>query len=124
MKINSDTNGSGGASRGSISRSYAGVEKNPSVYSYFERLFHPTVRGRGLSIRRSAASVQGLHNAAVNGDTITLPAGTFTWSTPVAISKAINLRGQGSGRIIGNTKSSATVGTGAKTFTRPKAGYR
>ena len=28
----------------------------------------------------SAASVQGLHNAVLNGDTITLPAGTFTWS--------------------------------------------
>jgi hypothetical protein len=45
----------------------------------------------------SAASVQGLHNWALNGDTITLPAGTFTWSTPVTISKAITLQGQGIG---------------------------
>jgi hypothetical protein len=70
----------------------------------------------------SAASVQGLHNAAVNGDTITLPAGTFTWSTPVTISKAVHLRGQGSGRIIGNTKSSATIGTGTKTFMTTRSG--
>ncbi|SRR6266545_2970531 len=70
----------------------------------------------------SAPSVQGLHNAALNGDTITLPAGTFTWSTPVTISKAIHLRGQGSGRIIGNTKSSVTIGTGAKTFITTRAG--
>jgi hypothetical protein len=45
----------------------------------------------------SAASVQALHNAALNGDTITLPAGAFTWSTPVTISKAITVRGQGIG---------------------------
>ena len=28
----------------------------------------------------SAASIQALHNRALNGDTITLPAGTFTWT--------------------------------------------
>jgi hypothetical protein len=41
----------------------------------------------------SAASVQGLHNAALNGDTITIPPGNFTWTTPVTISKAITLTG-------------------------------
>ena len=35
----------------------------------------------------SAARVQGLHNAALNGDTITLPAGTFTWTTHVAFTQ-------------------------------------
>src|SRR5215211_6136116 len=48
----------------------------------------------------SAASVQALHNVAVNGDTITLPAGTFTWATSVTISKAITLQGEGTGRTI------------------------
>jgi hypothetical protein len=43
----------------------------------------------------SAASVQGLHNAVLNGDTITLPAGTFTWTTPVHITKNITLQGAG-----------------------------
>ncbi len=45
----------------------------------------------------SAASVQALHNAALNGDTITVPAGTFTWSTHVTISKPITVKGQGIG---------------------------
>src|SRR4029453_222295 len=45
----------------------------------------------------SAASVQYIHdNEAQNGDTITLPAGTFTWSTTVTISKGITLQGAGS----------------------------
>jgi hypothetical protein len=69
----------------------------------------------------SAVNVQALHNAARNGDKITLPAGAFTWATPVKISKAIKLQGQGSGRIIGNTKTSATIGTGSKTFTTTRA---
>ncbi len=48
----------------------------------------------------SAASVQGLHNAVLNGDTITLPAGTFTWSTQIHITKNITLAGAGPGRTI------------------------
>src|SRR6266576_6508282 len=48
----------------------------------------------------SAASVQGLQNAALNGDTITLPSGTFTWTTRVAISKAISLQGAGVGSTV------------------------
>lgn len=70
----------------------------------------------------SASDVQHIHNAqAANGDTITIPSGTFAWSTPVKISKAIKLQGQGSGRIVGNTKSQATIGTGSKTFITTKA---
>ena len=69
----------------------------------------------------SAASVQALHNKALDGDTITLPPGTFTWSRPVGISKAIRLQGAGSGRIIGNAKSSVAVGPGSKTFTTTKS---
>ena len=65
----------------------------------------------------SAANVQALQDAASDGDTIAIPAGTFTWSTPVTISKAIKLQGPGSGRIIGDTKSFVTIGTGSKTFT-------
>src|SRR6266480_971615 len=71
----------------------------------------------------TAESVQYLHdNSAQDGDTITLPAGTFTWTRPVTISKAIRLQGEGSGRIIGTTKSSVAVGTGAKTFTTTRSG--
>jgi hypothetical protein len=71
----------------------------------------------------TATSVQYLHdNFAQDGDTITLPAGTFTWSTPVTISKAIVIEGGGSGRIIGDTKSSVQVGTGPETFITTRSG--
>jgi hypothetical protein len=49
----------------------------------------------------SAASVQYIHdNEARNGDTITLPAGSFTWSTGVYIIKAITIQGAGIGSSI------------------------
>ncbi|HET6888753.1 MAG TPA: VCBS domain-containing protein, partial [Candidatus Udaeobacter sp.] len=48
----------------------------------------------------SAASVQALHNGAHNGDTITVPAGTFTWANRVSITKAITLQGAGVGSTI------------------------
>ena len=71
----------------------------------------------------SAANVQILHDTlARDGDTITVPTGTFTWLIPVTISKAIKIQGEGSGRIIGDTKSSVTVGIGARTFTTTRAG--
>src|SRR6266550_85557 len=46
----------------------------------------------------SAASVQALHNAVLEGDTITLPAGTFSWATTVACSKGIVIQGAGMGQ--------------------------
>jgi len=48
----------------------------------------------------SAASVQGLQNAVLDGDTITIPSGTFTWSTRVNITRAITLQGAGVGQTI------------------------
>ena len=38
--------------------------------------------------------MQALHNAARDGDTITIPAGTFTWTNAVKITKGITLKGQ------------------------------
>lgn len=71
----------------------------------------------------SSTNIQYIHDTlAQNGDTITLPAGTFSCSTPVTISKAIKLQGEGSGRIIGNTKTSTTIATGSKTFTTTRSG--
>jgi hypothetical protein len=48
MKIRSDTNDSRGVSRGSISRRYEGVGKNPFLHPYFERLFGHARRRHGL----------------------------------------------------------------------------
>jgi hypothetical protein len=42
----------------------------------------------------SVASVQALHNAAHDGDTITLPAGTFDWTAKVTITKGVTIQGQ------------------------------
>ena len=117
MTIDSDTNG-GGLSQGSISRVVKTVGNVlliliSSGVSAFAAVYHSD---------GSAASVQALHNRALKGDTITLPPGTFTWSTPVKISKAIRMQGAGSGRIIGNTKSSIAVGTGQKAFTTTRSG--
>ena len=42
----------------------------------------------------SEGNVRELLRAAHDGDTITLPAGTFTWTQPVNITKAITLEGQ------------------------------
>ncbi len=48
----------------------------------------------------SPASVQGIQNAVLNGDTITIPPGTFTWPRGIIITKAITLQGAGAGSTI------------------------
>lgn len=73
----------------------------------------------------TAGSVQTYANACQNGDTITLPAGTFNWAAPVSIPKTITLKGAGTSAtgggdqttIIDNVASgspllSLTTGTG------------
>jgi hypothetical protein len=54
----------------------------------------------------SATNVQALINVATDGDTITVPAGTFTLAVNVTITKAITLQGSG----VGNTYESAGWG--------------
>src|SRR5262245_47200746 len=49
----------------------------------------------------SAINVQLIHDIqAIDGDTITLPSGTFTWTSGVSITKAITLQGAGAGHTI------------------------
>src|SRR5437667_11795767 len=46
----------------------------------------------------TSQSVQYLHdNSAHDGDTITLPAGTFVWTSGIRVTKAITLQGAGVG---------------------------
>jgi hypothetical protein len=42
-------------------------------------------------------SVQAIHDAQAthDGDTITLPAGTFTWTATVSVTKGITMQGKG-----------------------------
>jgi len=67
-------------------------------------LYSFSVSRSGATIYHSngtAASVQSVHNnQAQNGDTITIPAGTFVWTSGVVLTKAITLQGQGIGQTI------------------------
>ena len=54
--------------------------------------------GTGTGHNYLGGSVKWMHdNRAQNGDTITIPAGTFIWTTAVNITKAITLQGAGVG---------------------------
>jgi hypothetical protein len=58
----------------------------------------------------SAANVQLIHNTqAVDGDTITLPAGTFSWTASVRISKGITLIGQTTTNPVGRAANDQTI---------------
>src|SRR5262245_18274007 len=58
----------------------------------------------------SAINVQYIHNTqAVDGDTVTLPAGTFAWSTSVIITKANTLQGQTTVNSDTGTSNDSTV---------------
>src|SRR5262245_20889964 len=51
--------------------------------------------GSDIGNNTCTGSVQWIHgNCAVDGDTITLPAGTFNWARDVSISKGITIKGQ------------------------------
>jgi hypothetical protein len=71
---------------------------------------------------RNAAScntsdVQAAINTAAGGDTVTIPAGTCTWTSGVVVSgKGIYVQGVGGGRIIAYSSSALTLGTGNRTL--------
>jgi hypothetical protein len=47
----------------------------------------------------SSSDVQAKIDSAQNGDTITIPGGTFTWSSGVTISKAITIQGEAGAKL-------------------------
>src|SRR6266581_8328667 len=55
----------------------------------------------------SVANVQALHNAALDGDTITLPAGTYSWTSRLNITKGITL--QGATTIVGPSSNPTVI---------------
>jgi len=65
----------------------------------------------------SLANVQALHNAAHDGDTITLPAGRFSWTSQLNITKGITLQGQTT--ISGAGTANATANDQTKTVEMP-----
>lgn len=69
------------------------------------------------------ANVQSIHDTkAADGDTITIPSGTFTWRSRVTITKGVTLKGQGIGAtIVKDAMASGTlvsITTKANKFTR------
>src|SRR6476646_10672256 len=57
--------------------------------------FAPHSGGTVWPSNGSEANVQAIHDTnAQDGDTITLPAGTFIWSTGLDLTKGITVRGQ------------------------------
>ena len=72
----------------------------------------------------NASDVQAAINAATEGQAVSIPAGTCSWTSGVTISgKGITVQGAGSGRIIAydNGTEVLTVATGTLTVTI--AGY-
>jgi PKD repeat protein len=66
----------------------------------------------------SASDTQAAINAASNGFTILIPAGSFTWTNGVTVTgKAVKIVGAGAGALIGNSTSAVAVSTGSKIFT-------
>ena len=66
-------------------------------------LFAPRAAATVYFSNGSLASVQALVNAARDGDTITLPAGTFSWPSVLNITKGITL--QGATNVVGTSWS-------------------
>ena len=66
----------------------------------------------------NTTDVQTAINAATEGQTVNVPSGTCTWTSGVTISgKGITVVGAGSGRIIVQSATTLTIGTGTQTFT-------
>lgn len=74
----------------------------------------------------TAAEVQAIHDDAgtVDGDVILLPAGTFSWTTRLTITKAITLRGAGGGGILLPSYTAHLLDTGSATFTMRSDHFR
>ena len=66
----------------------------------------------------TSTDVQAKINASIDGDIVTIPSGSFPWTSGVTISgKGITVRGEGAGRVEGSSTSSVAIGTGSKSFT-------
>jgi hypothetical protein len=69
-----------------------------------------TLSGRTWQSDGSAANVQKIHDRqASDGDTITLPPGTFSWTTGVTISKGITLQGSTTTDVLHKTAADKTI---------------
>src|SRR5881394_4192188 len=80
-----------------------------SIFTAILKFFTPTHTASTCVSDGSAASVQSCHDAAQNGDTITMPAGKFVWTQKVTITKPITLMGQGGANDDGTANDSTVI---------------
>ena len=82
-------------------------------------LFGGAAKAQVTAASCNASDVQAAINAATEGQTVAVPAGTCTWTSGVTISgKGITVTGAGSGRIIAiSTTQLSAIGTGTQSFT-------
>ena len=79
--------------------------------------FGAEAQGQVTAASCNTNDVQTAINTAKEGQTVTIPSGTCTWTSGVTISgKGIAVQGQGSGRIIAYSSSTLTIGTGTRTL--------
>jgi hypothetical protein len=65
----------------------------------------------------STSDVQTAINSAAEGGTVTIPAGTCTWTSGVTVSgKGIYIQGAGAGRIIAQSTTALGIATGSQTL--------
>lgn len=82
-------------------------------------LFSANAFGQVNAATCNTSDVQSAINAATEGQTVTIPAGTCTWTSGVSwTGKGIAIQGAGSGRVIAydNGSETPTIGAGTKTF--------
>ena len=88
------------------------------LLAIFALLFAVGARAQVTAASCNTSDVQTAINTATEGQTVTIPSGTCTWTSGVTISgKGIKVQGAGSGRIIAydNGSEVLTVGTGSLT---------
>ncbi len=88
-------------------------------YSIWSLAFGATFDSDGTS-----TNIQALHDGAADGDTITIPVGTFPWTVGVTLTKAITLQGAGIGQTIIQDNITATTGNLVKITTTAGKYYR
>ena len=94
LKSYPDTNGRGESGGSPISHNYA-QNRDAFRCPVFGHCFCPALGGDSLPFRRLGGECAGIHDTkAHDGDTITLPAGTLTWTTGVNLTKGITVSGQ------------------------------
>ncbi len=96
-----------------------------SFFALFTIYYLPSAAsGAAYNSDGTPGNIQTLHDSAADGDTITIPAGTFNWTTGVNVTKGITLQGAGIGQSIIEDNITAVSGNLLKITTATGKSYR